>query len=119
MRRQKHLPDLKKLWKARRQILEGVTNTVFKKEFIEKVAAYRKKICDKCKHNDGECEVPGSGPCCGACGCSLTFKLRALSSACGLTTLNKDPLWLPILSEEDEDRIIAEIEADEGTSSDI
>lgn len=29
-----------------------------------------------------KCMVPGSQPCCGECGCSLSLKLRSLESSC-------------------------------------
>lgn len=102
--------DLTKIWKARKLILEGITNTVFKKQFVEDVYQYRLDICKKCEHYNGECEVPGSGPCCGACGCSLKFKLRSLSSACGLEEIDEDPLWLPVMKQNEEDEHLGNIE---------
>lgn len=74
-----------KLWKERGKILEGIANNIFKKEHVEQIAAVRSDICHFCefKDNTGEsCLVPGTAPCCSACGCSLMFKLRSLSSSC-------------------------------------
>lgn len=99
-----------KIWQARKLILEGVTNLVFKKEFVEMVAIYRQNICNKCKYNDGKCLVPGTGPCCGACGCSLKVKLRAMESVCGLASIDKEPLWTPVMSQKDADKHLGDIE---------
>lgn len=101
------------IWRNRKLILEGVTNTVFKKQFVENVATYRLKICESCNEKGDECLVPGTAPCCAACGCSLKFKVRSLSSACGLIEKGKDPKWLPVLSQEDEDKYFADIKSEE------
>lgn len=102
---------LGKIWKARKQILEGVKNSAVKTEFVETVAAYREKICKDCEYYDGKCSIVGTGPCCGACGCSLNFKLRALSSPCGLTNLGEEPKWFPVLSQKQEDELdVAELD---------
>lgn len=103
------MADIRKIWRNRKKILEGVTNTVFKKQFVEDVAANRMEICKACDEYDGECQVPGTGPCCGACGCSLKFKVRSLSSACGLLEKGKKPLWLPVVKQADEDKIREDI----------
>ena len=67
-----------KIWKSKGQILEGITNNIFKKEDIEEIAQTRLNICHGCKLYDfsGEgCMIPGTQPCCnqnkGGCGCSL------------------------------------------------
>ena len=94
------------IWKTKGQILEGITNSIFKKEDVEEVASYRMQICRKCHLYDtlgNGCIVPGTQPCCnekaGGCGCSLALKTRSLSSDC---PLNK---WKAILSEEEEDKL--------------
>lgn len=95
--------DLKKIWDNRSKILEGVTNNIFKKQFVEDVAEYRMQICEKCIHKTyTECEVPGTGPCCAACGCSLKFKVRSLSSECGLSEIDETPLWDKVFNEDEE-----------------
>ena len=93
-----------KIWKVKGQILEGIKNSIFKKEHVEAVAEYRMFVCKNCKLYDetGEgCMVPGTQPCCneklGGCGCSLSLKTRALSSDCPLKK------WKAELSEEEED----------------
>lgn len=100
--------NLSKIWKARKQILEGVANTVIKNEFVEEVSKYRMEICNKCEYKGNDCTVPGTGPCCGACGCSLEFKTRSLSSACGAMEKGEDPKWLPVLSQKDEDELMVD-----------
>ena len=105
--------DLKKILRSRRQILNGVTNTVFKKKFVEDVAKYRMDICKDCEYYNGKCEVPGTGPCCGACGCVLKFKVRSLSSHCGLLELNKEPKWKAHMTQEQEDEHLTDIQEDD------
>ena len=99
------MSTLGKIWAARKQILEGVVNNVVRDEFVETVAAYRESICKGCEYYDGECSVAGTGPCCGACGCSLKFKLRSLSSPCGAISKGEDPKWLPVMSQQQEDEL--------------
>lgn len=95
-----------KIWKNKGAILEGITNSIFKKEDVEAVADYRMFVCKNCKLYDdkGEgCTVPGTEPCCneklGGCGCSLAFKTRALSSDCPLGK------WKAEMTEEEEDAL--------------
>ena len=104
---------LKTLWENRKQIAEGVMNTIFIKEEIEVVAAERKELCMVCDNYDEKgtgCLVPGSQPCCsnltGGCGCSIAFKTRSMSSSCPL----KQPKWTAVISQEVEDEINNEIE---------
>lgn len=99
---------LNTIFKNRKQILEGIKNSVFKKEHIEQIAEQRLQICKTCSNYDESgdgCLVPGSQPCCniktGGCGCSLKFKTRSLSSACPLNT----PLWEALLTTEEENKI--------------
>jgi hypothetical protein len=95
-----------KIWKSKGQILEGITNSIFKKEDVEEIAQHRMQICGECElldvQGDG-CMVPGTQPCCnekkGGCGCSLSLKTRALSSECPLGK------WKAELSEEEEDKL--------------
>tara|TARA_R110000851_G_scaffold261970_1_gene414506 strand:- start:44 stop:346 length:303 start_codon:yes stop_codon:yes gene_type:complete len=92
--------DLKKIWKNRKQIYEGIKNSIMRDNFVESVAAKRITICKECPEIDLEgskCEVSGTQPCCGNCGCSLNFKTRALSSECPLGE------WKALMSEKEED----------------
>lgn len=90
------------IWKNRKQILEGIKNTVMRDEFVEKIAAKRQKICDSCVRKDVEgasCIIPGSQPCCNLCGCTLKIKLRSLSTDC------PDLKWGAVITEEEEDEL--------------
>lgn len=87
-----------KVWKAKGQILEGIKNNIFKNEHVEEIAKERWAICEKCSLVDKEgdkCLVPGTGPCCGSCGCSMGLKLRALGSDC------PEGKWDAVLSHEE------------------
>jgi hypothetical protein len=93
-----------RIWKAKGQILEGVTNSIFKREDVEHIAEERMKICLFCDlytENDDGCLVPGTTPCCnekmGGCGCSLKFKIRSLSSECPMGH------WKSEMTQEEED----------------
>tara|TARA_R110000868_G_scaffold359245_1_gene621099 strand:+ start:554 stop:856 length:303 start_codon:yes stop_codon:yes gene_type:complete len=93
---------LKSIWKNRAKILEGVRNTILRDELVEDVARMRRNICDECEFLDTkgkECAVKGTQPCCGDCGCSLTFKTRSLSSDC------PQGKWEAIATEEEEDKL--------------
>lgn len=95
-----------RIWKTKGQILEGVANSIFKKEDVESIAAERMKICHFCdlytETSEG-CMVPGTQPCCnqnlGGCGCSLGFKTRSLSSEC------PKGYWPAELTQEEEDNL--------------
>lgn len=91
---------LSKIFNARKQILAGVINLAIRDEFVETVHEYRMAICKKCKYHGGKCSVKGTGPCCGACGCSLAVKTRSLDTVCGLSEINKTPLWYPVVGKE-------------------
>jgi hypothetical protein len=95
-----------KIWKAKGQIMEGVKNSIFKKEDVEEIAMQRMAVCSTCQlitDDDKGCMVPGTGPCCdqrqGGCGCSLGFKVRSLSTECPLGK------WTAELTQEEEDQI--------------
>lgn len=96
---------IREVFRDRKQILEGVANSVFKKKHIEKIAEDRLKICMSCPNVDKEgtkCFVPGTQPCCGLCGCKLGFFTRSLSSSCSDTD---NPKWEAILTQEEEDEV--------------
>ena len=81
------------------EVYEGVKNSMFKRDYVEKIADHRWQICKECEHLDTEgkeCAAPGSQPCCADCGCALMFKTRALSSGC------PKGKWKELMSEEDE-----------------
>jgi len=90
---------LKTIWKNRKQIIEGITNTIIRDETIEVIAALRHSVCDGCSSKGDNCVAPGTGPCCGECGCSLTFKTRSLASECPLGK------WKSFSTVEEEDEL--------------
>lgn len=96
--------NLLQIWKSKGQILEGITNSIFKKEDVEEIAEQRMDVCYHCQlytEADPGCMVMGTTPCCdqrqGGCGCSLKFKTRSLSSECPLGK------WKAELTEYEED----------------
>jgi hypothetical protein len=99
---------LDKLYQNKSKIFEGLKNSLFKNDFVEKVALARFEICKTCPHIDlkgDKCMVSGTQPCCGKCGCSLGMKTRSLSSDCGDEEL---PRWFAVLDQEQEDEIYGE-----------
>jgi hypothetical protein len=91
---------LLQIWKNKGQIIEGIKNTVFKKEHIEEVFQSRMAECEECPELDikgSKCAAAGTQPCCGSCGCSLRFKLRSMSSSCPRGN------WDAILTQDEED----------------
>jgi len=94
--------NLKKIWNNRKEIYDGIKNSVIRDDFVEDVAAKRMVLCKQCPEIDLEgskCEVPGTQPCCSNCGCSLGFKTRALSTECPLGE------WKAIMTEKQEDKL--------------
>lgn len=98
--------NLIRIWKTKNQILEGVANSIFKKEDVEQIAEQRIKICIACSLYDEKgtgCMVPGTAPCCnqdlGGCGCSLSLKTRSLSSAC------PQDKWQAEITQDEEDKL--------------
>ena len=103
---------LKSVWEHRKQILEGITNAVFKKDYIEKIAAERMEVCNKCEiidHTGKKCLIPGTQPCCAECGCKLYLKVRSLSSHCEHPD---GQLWEAILEQDEEDELYDDINYD-------
>lgn len=79
---------------------------------IEEEAARRLAICEDCGLFDTKgdsCIVPGTAPCCSACGCCLAFKIRSLASECAHPNGAK---WKAVISEEEQDRIYDSIKYD-------
>jgi hypothetical protein len=94
--------NFKEIWKNRNQIMEGIKNSVIRNEFVEFVFNQRFDICKVCDDLDTvgkSCAVAGTHPCCKECGCSLGYKLRALSSSC---PKNK---WESVVTVEDEEKL--------------
>ena len=98
------------IWKNKGQIMEGIKNSIFKKEDVEEIAMQRMTICKNCSLYDykGEgCMAPGTQPCCninlGGCGCSLGLKTRSLSSDCPKGN------WTAVMSQQEEDALNAKL----------
>lgn len=98
------------IWKNKGKIAEGVANSVFKKAHVEEIAEARMKICMGCSfidHEGSKCAVPGTQPCCGACGCSLHLKQRSLSSGCD------EGFWDAVLTDQEESMVKSNIKDEE------
>lgn len=101
---------IKKIWKNKWLILEGMFNYYFTRKKIEKIASYRNDICSTCPLIDlkgDSCEMPGTQPCCSDCGCSLKYKTYSMSSAC------PQGRWFAVMSEEEEDDLNAKLDVNE------
>lgn len=97
---------LTEIFKNREKIWEGLRNRIFKDEHVEAIYLERRAICDGCDNKDIEgskCAVPGTKPCCSLCGCSLSLKLRSLSSEC------PDKKWLAVADKQEEEMIRQQI----------
>jgi hypothetical protein len=90
---------LKLIWENRKQIVEGITNSVIRDETVEEISRLRYDICDSCPSKGKKCAVKGTAPCCNECGCSLGFKTRSLASECPLGK------WQAISTEEEEQQM--------------
>lgn len=109
------MKDVIKIWKEKNKILEGIKNRIFKKADVEHIAAERMETCSTCPELDVEgskCLVPGTSPCCGLCGCSLSLKTRALSAACDAGK------WEAILNEEEQEAMDRHLTMEEDNLSD-
>lgn len=103
---------LKRVWHNKTKIIEGIMNSVIKTEEVEKIAAERMSVCNNCPDIDrtgDKCALPGTAPCCGLCGCKLSFKVRSLASACANEA---NPKWNALLSQEQEDEFYNKINYD-------
>ena len=80
------------IWENKKQILQGISNTLLKQQVVETIAAARQGICDTCPNKSTECAALIS-TCCSLCGCSLKWKTRSLESSC------PDNRWPAIIEE--------------------
>jgi len=88
------------------QIAEGIKNKIFKRDDVEAVAKVRWLECKVCPLLDTKgdhCAVNGTQPCCSDCGCSISLKIRAMSSDC------PKGRWKAIMPEEMEDELKKQI----------
>lgn len=92
-----------------RHILEGLQNTVFVKEEIEKIAEERYAVCKTCKHNSSNSQEAILRPDehCLKCKCNLHMKTRSLSSYCPIG------LWASVSTAEEESLIDKALENEE------
>jgi len=107
------MSKLSTIWKNRKQIMEGIKNSIIRDEYVEEIAKQRLDICSTCVRKDDEgqhCLVPGTQPCCNLCGCSLSLKTRSLSTDC------PDLKWKAVITEEDEDKLY-ELDGDNSNKS--
>lgn len=101
-----------KIWKNKWMIFEGFKNTVSKKDDIEAVAAGRLIICSDCPLFDmigDSCVVPGTQPCCKACGCCMKVKSRAMSAECAHPD---GPKWKAEMSVDEQDKLYEKLDYD-------
>ncbi len=104
-----------KAWENRAKIWEGLKNKTFKKDDVEQLAEERISICrsNKCGYYDkdgtSDIAVFKGKESCGACGCRLDWKTRALSSNCGLEELKQEPLWKAVVNQLEENMIKSQI----------
>lgn len=103
--------NLKRIWEHKREILDGVANSLFIRESIEQVALERTSICEsnRCGFYDKEgisdkVNIPGVSSC-GVCGCVIHLLTRSMHSKCSLHELGKQPLWESQLTKEEEDSL--------------
>lgn len=99
----KLLKNIIKIWKNKKAIAEGYYNTLIRHPKIERIAVSRLEICGNCdliNYEGDKCMVPGTAPCCSACGCCLKIKSRSLSSECAHPD---GPKWDSLMTDAEED----------------
>ena len=102
---------IKKLYKDRHKIVEGISNLVFLKKEVNRIAAQRDSICQSnvCGQydKDGSSEkafIKGSAAC-AICGCNIRLLTHSLHSECSLHEIGQEPLWKMVLTEDEEDSL--------------
>lgn len=70
-------------------LLEGLSNTLFVKEEVEKIAKYRTEICEGCQYHSSNMinrgiQITRKDKHCTDCACNIYLKTRALSAQCPL-----------------------------------
>lgn len=97
------MKKLKIIWKSIPNIFEGLRNYLIRRPAVEMVATVRMSICITCPlidHEGSSCLVPGTAPCCSACGCKLALKTRSLASECAHPD---GPKWVAEMTDEEQD----------------
>ena len=92
-----------------KHIFEGIKNSIFVKEEVEKIANERYIICSTCPKNSKNKDMNDLGPYysnlrpdehCSECACNLHAKVRSLHTECPLTK------WLAVATPEESVKII-------------
>lgn len=98
-----------------RGILEGMWNSIFIREEIEKVANERQAICKDCPMNSDHAKRFNKYKTfrpdyhCVSCGCNIVGKTRSMSEYCPLGK------WDAQMSKEEEDELTKKLEEDGST----
>lgn len=98
-----------------KHILEGIKNTIFVQEEVEKIADYRNEICSICPKNSANSDKPFFDPGkyhstvrpdvhCTICACNLHAKVRSLHTNCPIDR------WPSVASKEEAAKIAAAID---------
>ncbi len=87
-----------------KKLLEGIGNSIFVKEEVEKIAAERISVCESCPHYSPNAKVRGENivrkdKFCYLCGCNMYLKTRSLAASC------PEDKWLAVTNEEDAEKI--------------
>jgi hypothetical protein len=102
-----------------KHILEGLKNSIFVKEEIEKIANERYEVCSSCPKNSKVIKEKGSdspGPYyseirpdehCTICACNIHAKVRSLHTECPIDK------WSAVASKEEAAKIAAAIDDDQ------
>lgn len=97
-----------------KHILEGIGNSIFVKEEVEKIANKRMELCKVCPKNSANRDEPYFNPGkyysnlrpdvhCSMCACNLYAKTRSLATECPIGS------WKPEASKEEAAKIAAQL----------
>lgn len=95
-------------------LLEGIHNSIFVKDEVEKIAKERTSICKLCSHysrNVAGANTIRKDGFCTDCGCNIYLKSRSLSSHCPLGDPNSSfpsekSKWTFIVSDEEAEKLL-------------
>lgn len=97
-----------------KHIIDGIKNSIFVKEEVEKIASERYTICSTCPKNSKNKDMNDLGPYysnlrfdehCSECACNLHAKVRSLHTSCPLDK------WLAVASQDEVVQISKAIES--------
>jgi hypothetical protein len=99
-----------------KHIIEGITNSVFVKEEIEKLAEYRMSICTVCPRLSSNADKDFGSPGkyfsakrpdihCTMCACNIHAKVRSLHTSC------PEKRWPSVASKEEAAKVAAVTDA--------